>query len=245
MTDQTPTPKPETIQSIITDLADLYGKHLEPGTLAMYREALDEFTVAEVRVAVRPWIRTSKWFPKPAEIIANILERRNEAAIRNRSQEVVSAANDTKIRDYFRVPENRSIIEHVEYLRSQGKSLDEIADELCGPEKPESETRYKCSVCRDTRFARVWHPEAMRAAYDRKPVPRLTVTMPCHCEAGKRLLAVNPKMKFGYDAAKWVVAQGIWHEDEARLSEWASRRFASKRDPDLAQFSRSAQGEEF
>ena len=238
----TTTPPPITTSTVIFGLAELYGYELKDSSAVLYLDCLEDFTLEEVRAAARSWMRQSKWMPKPAELIAIIRERRSEGTRHEKSAETIGAATQKPLRSQFRVPAGLSIMEHIESLRASGLSPDEIASEMCGGEDPENAPRYRCLDCRDTRFVRVWHPRAMRAALDRREVPRLSCSLPCSCEAGRKVLEQNPKMRIGYDETRMVIASGSWIEDEARLEEWAAKRFAAKRDPVLAQFSGAAQG---
>jgi hypothetical protein len=210
------------IDTILTEYAELYRSTLSPEQLNLYIEALHDCSVTEVRAAMRQLARDAKWMPRPAEILDCIRAKRAEAARQANTQQLTQAASAKPLRSHFRVPSGVSIIEHVESLRADGLTLDAIADKLCGPEDPTTERRYHCHHCQDTGLTRVWHPEAMRAAYRDRDHRGRTCTLPCDCHRGKSLAENGRKWSYHFAPDKMVRVTGDRQRDEELLQAKAA-----------------------
>ena len=63
-------------------LCELHGKTMTVGLSAMYMRILHDFAAFEAVRAIEYAIQTSKWFPKPSELLDTLRGSREEAALR-------------------------------------------------------------------------------------------------------------------------------------------------------------------
>lgn len=218
-----------TTTAVIAEYAELYGARPTPTTLAHYADALDDYSTDDVRAAMRRLSRTCKWLPRPAEIAADIQESRIDAVREQRTDEIMSAGRGKPLRGRFRVPADRSIMEHIEHLQRDGMSTDEIADALCGPEQPESESRYRCRYCRDTRFVTVFRRSVLDAVYHGREHRHDTGAVPCCCAAADEIAQSKRWNGTRFSASSHVITTGDHLEDTRSLERYRSTRLASKR----------------
>ena len=114
----------------------------------VYFQALEDYTLPEIRGAFRELVTECKWMPRPVEIITRLRASRGEF--------------ETKPDTHWR------------------------------------QERYRCSVCRDSRFASVWHPQTLsdarkwnRGELGEDAVRWSTAAVFCSCDAGLALSAAS------------------------------------------------------
>lgn len=216
------------IETILTEYAEMYRSPLGAEQLVLYLDALDGCTATEVRASMRQLARDAKWMPRPAEILEVIRSARAESNRRTNSTSL-SAAAAKPSRSKWRVPAGVSIMEHIEHLRRDGMSTDEIAEALCGPEQPESESRYRCRYCRDTRFVTVFRRSVLDAVYNGREHRHDTGAVPCCCAAADEIAQSKRWNGTRFSASSHVITTGDHREDTRSLERYRSTRLASKR----------------
>ena len=79
------------IAEAFTALCELHEKQLSPVTRKMYIEALKEFSVEQITLAISRSIREHQWFPKPVELIELIRgpERKSEDIPESQENKVI------------------------------------------------------------------------------------------------------------------------------------------------------------
>lgn len=220
---------PPTTRTILTEYAGMLHHNLEPTHLAMYLEELELYTPAEVRQAMKQHVRESKWFPRPAEIIGHIRQARTAASRESEAEQVLGAARGKRSKKQFRRPDGNSIMQHIIDLKAEGLTPDEIADRLCGPEDPATEPRYRCHVCRDTKFVRVFRRETLDGAYQSRDHRVLTGCVPCRCDAATPIAESQKWKGQRYDPYSMVLATGDEDRDRQELERYIEQRTRSKR----------------
>ena len=63
-------------------MCELHGKTMTPGLLALYMRVFEDFEAQEAVRAIEYAIQTSKWFPKPAELLDTLRGSREEGALK-------------------------------------------------------------------------------------------------------------------------------------------------------------------
>lgn len=215
---------------VLGELASLYNVELDHGQIRLWAELLGPYGDQEIHAAARQWMRTSRWMPKPAELIELIKQARDAACGAPRYDR--EADEKLKATSPFRRPEGKTIIEHINDLRKAGKTPDEIADLICGPDDGRG-PRYRCLTCEDSGYVQVWRVEAMRAAKRDTKVPWLVCVAACTCQAGQSRRDIP-----AYDPDRMLRVQGATTEEAIeQLKDFVENSWRKHMDQDLAQFS--------
>jgi hypothetical protein len=60
------------IDSVLLNMALIYNRDMDRGLIDLYHELLAEFNAEDIGAACKVLMKSSKWFPKPSEIIETI-----------------------------------------------------------------------------------------------------------------------------------------------------------------------------
>lgn len=90
------------IGQMIISMAEIYGQNISEIGAMLYLKAIEGYDHETIEMAIGEHIRTSKWFPKPAELISIIRERhegKKEARAALAWQKVVDTVRAGKWRE--------------------------------------------------------------------------------------------------------------------------------------------------
>lgn len=64
------------IDNILLNMAMIYNHNMDHGLIDLYHELLAEFDAEDIAAACKVLMKSSKWFPRPSEIIETIRSNR-------------------------------------------------------------------------------------------------------------------------------------------------------------------------